>query len=353
MNIWFTRRTQPYAVLALASGIIAAFAAIIDNYVLHSLIVSPDPLISSLTYTVAGYWSAIPITLLCNRFVGHSVNMRITALTFNKQTQKWAAIAGGVTGIATLFGFIGSKLVDPSIALPLASIYIAYLAIYDVWKLKDWKSRKQGLREIAAPVALVMLGIASASAEPMSAGGISMAAILFIVILSQGSTTVAQTAYKRGVDSTDVGTFFFWRLIWSTVIATISVIVITALTGHSRMLIAALASSFLSLFVWLPLRMVLLYLSEVSRGRAYQAGGPTSEVAILRASQVMLAVPITLLVSNIAPQAFGYVTSDLLIWGTRFLGAALILVGIILLYHRRVKCTPQRFSSARQTRNLK
>jgi len=319
------RKRHTIEMLALVSGGITALATVIDNFVLHSVAATPDPLIGPLVYTVLGYWAAVLITPVCNLCLGRRMDAHFSGLTMQKETQKGAIVAGGITGLATIFTFVGASLVDPSIALPLSAVYLVYLVCYEtVKKASSW-------RGLVAPVVLVMLGVAGTSTERWDMVSVSATALVLLVVLGQGTQAVAQIAYQRGVDTTNPVNFHFWRIAWSTVVATMCTVLVVVVTHRTTEFFTAVQAGLPGLALCLPLRMILLYLSEITRGRAYAAGGSASEVAVLTTSRVLLGVPLTLLVSWLAPQAFGPLSNDPRIWVLRIVGAMLVFVGMALL----------------------
>jgi hypothetical protein len=324
------RHTKVYVPLAILCGILSAVSTAVDNFILHSVTVSStNRVVGPLVYMLSAYSIGLLLTLVYCQLTGRFIDKRFTRLTFESfKTQKWAFIAGAVSSLETLALFIGSTFVDVSIVLPLTSLYIVYLALYDVLR------RTIGPKVILLPAVLVIIGAAGTSIAKVGIFEVSVAALIFIVIFDQGMTAIIEITYQQGVSTTNAVNFHFWRFLWSAITAIICILIWAVLTNGFPIFIAVLQIGLLSLLVLIPVRIFLLFLGQILRGRAYKSGGPVSEIAVLSSIRVMLGVPITLLVSSIIPQAFGNINGDWRIWIIRSVSALLIFISIGLVYRR-------------------
>lgn len=330
---------RAYIVPAILSGVITAFSVAIDSFILHNVVVYAhdnatssitDNIIGPLAYTFVGYWVAVLIAPLYNRLIGRRMDEKFIGIRWETvNVQKWALITGGIGTFATLFYFIGATLVDLSVVLPLTSAYIVYLVLYDTWQ------HNIKTKDIVMPTIITIIGAGATSVNRIEVLEISLAALFILLVLDQGSDAAGRITFQEGVRITNAVNFHFWRMLWSAVFSTVGIASIIIFTGRFQDILSALNQNLLELLLLVPIRMLLLFLSEILAGIAYKRGGLVSEVAVLSSVRVMLGVPITLSVSSIVPGAFGQISDDWRIWMIRLAGAALILARTGMLYRQR------------------
>ena len=89
-----------YRVLALIAGGVSSAGALIDNYVLHSVLGGSGPVTGALVYTLTGYWSALIIIPFWSQAAGKRVDPNYPGLHLRRvhwRTQRWAILAGAAT----------------------------------------------------------------------------------------------------------------------------------------------------------------------------------------------------------------------------------------------------------------
>lgn len=332
------RRT--YLLPALLSGIFSAFYIAIDNFILHNpLRRASDPLAGTLAYLLVGYWVALLTSVLYAKLFGKRLDSGYSGITRGGWALQKLALSSGIfASLSALFMLWAQSLYDLSVILPLASISIFYLILYDVMR------RLISIREIIPATLVILLGSGATSVARLDVFEISLAALLLVLVMGQGSIAISEISSQMGVRMTDSVNFHFWRFFWSTVTSTLMIGFIVYATDRANIIVEIYSTGLLPAFSLIVLSMFFVYLAQVLVLRA-RKDGPISEVRMLTSIRVMLGVPLTLIVSTVVPGAFGPIPSDPRVWVVRSIGALLVLIGVVMLCRKKAEVAETAASS--------
>lgn len=332
-----SRRT--YILPALLSGIFSALYIAIDNFLLHNPLRHPtDPIAGTLAYLLVGYWVAVVTSVLYANLLGKHLDSSFKGITRGSwAVQKLALISGFFASLSALFMLWAQSLYDLSVIVPLASISIFYLILYDVMR------RLISIRKIIPATLVVVVGSGATSVARLDVFEISVAALVLVLVMGQGSIAISEVSSQLGVKKTDSVNFHFWRFCWSTASATLLGALIIFLTDRADTIVDIYRTGLSLALPLIALSMFFVYLAQVLVLRA-RKDGPISEIRMLTSVRVLLGIPLTLLVSSVVPGAFGALPSDPGVWVVRAIGALLVLIGVVMLCRKKAEVLEVRFS---------
>lgn len=326
--------------ITILSAIAAAVYKANDSFITHRFFNDPsNETVVAFTYLIIGGWVGLFSNIVFSKFFGNKLDSRFTWFEWGSaRIQVFAFGAGLLSAISTFFMLWGSSLYDPSRVIPLGSLTIIFLVIYDSYR------REIALSEIFWPMILAVAGsiLVSFSWEGTNfLPQITFKAIGLLLILRGIFAATATVFSKVGVGergnpgSTNAVNFAFWRFLWLVVTGTIFALTMLIWMGKLPVFVSFLQNQFWSALPFILLTMFFVFLGNTLETSAYTLQeGKVSRVSVLLNTQLILGIPLTLLGAQISPLAFGILPSDIFSWIFRAVGALLIFWGASELCRR-------------------
>lgn len=321
--------------VALSAAFFTALNALIDNYIVHNVIISTDRITAASFYLIVGAWVYILCAVVCNKIFGKQIDADYPGFTLGtKKMHVFTVISGTAGAISTFLYLLGSQKLDPSLVLILSCFAVIYVAVFDILK-KNIKSRI-----IIIPACLIILGSGLASMPNIFSNIEVVEVTVWGIIIFAGFCSVLNAfgdiVRKKGVGSADAVTFSFWRFIWLSVIATILLIATALIRGKFYDLLEMQKALTLPAFGWISLTMVLANLYNVLSQKALKLGA-VSVVLLSINSKIAMGVLLTVLINFLSPGAFGDIPKEWFVWVARSVGAILTVVGVFNLKQKTEK----------------
>jgi len=337
-------KTNPqfdWRIAILISALAAALYKANDVYITHQFFGdSTNEAVVAFSYLIIGGW----IGLICNFFfsqlIGKKLDPRFSGLYLIPwRTQIFSFLAGSIGAVTTFFMLWGSSLYDPSLVIPLASLSIVFLVLYDtlIKRLVRWN-------QVFWPMVLVIIGtlVLSTSGFKESWPEISLKALIILFVFKGLSDALGSIFSKEGVglfenaQSVDAVNFSFWRFLWLVVVGTVLSLFGFLSMGKLNTFVELATHQFLPALPFILLTMFFVFFGNFYQTFAFTAKeGTVGKVALLLNIQLVLGIPITIIVSLINPTAFGQLSSDLWYWCFKIVGSLLIFWGVYLLTLKR------------------
>jgi hypothetical protein len=309
-------------VLFVAALMTTAFM-VNDTHIMHNVIKSADPFSAVMAYLTMGGWVGLALNwLFCQTPIGRVIDPSFVRLTTMDARSQWSAFGAGAIGaLSTLFLLWGSQLFDPSLVLPLGNIAILYVFVFELMTGKlSWK-------RAWLPVLLVILGAVMFTYNPLAGSFISMTGFFVLVVFRNVVTAVGELLEQAGVISGNATSFGFWRFFWLTIVGTVVAVTTSVMRGQTDNYLLALGSAWDGIG-WIMLTMFFVFFG-VGLKNAAKKYASVSKVMLYMTLPIVLALPATLLINQLAPGTFEGVSMDWLTILLRFGGALLIMWGLI------------------------
>lgn len=318
MNIW-----KNGLILTLISTLFAAIFQSMDNITMHNFVKIENNFLASLCFLVYGAWNSFFVALLLTPFLGKRfIDPDYRGLSWGTKAMRRDAIFAGIFISFSTYGYIeASRIADPSIICALSVSVIIYTALIDSYKKNiQWK-------KVLLPTFLAVSGglLAAYSGQ----WKVTFWVFFLIVFVSNLPWSLVEFAEQRGAREIDSVNFFLWRGFFLALSCTVLAVSIALLMGELNTLIMGW-EGLLRYEWWIAATMVIVWLSVGLKITAKKVA-LVSSVMIIRSLEIIIAYPITLLGHSFRPNVFGELPTDRGIWLLRLLGAACIIIAIMLV----------------------
>jgi len=315
--------------LALLAALFTAFIFTIDTQVMTNVIKHDQRLIAVLVYLTLGSWIGVVFNYIYNHLFARHLDPTFTReRVFSGKSGLYVMAAGVSAGLGTFsYLFVAGKG-DPSVLIALSTLSVVYLALYDGVKTRGTKLLKGTLAALmcVTGVALVSYtGTLNGTAQT-----IPLTDILLVAVAFSGFDTVAMICMGKLAEAKeDMVSAAFWRFFWLSVTATVLSPIVASSYGYFSEYARLMGLVFWKAFPWVLLLMFFAYGGNVLTALA-QKFEKASTVKVVKNTQSLLAVPLTLLFAWLLPDMF-----DVPAWGPvwvwRMLGGTLIMLAIWLV----------------------
>jgi len=301
-----------------------------DGYVVGHLIHSQDKLISTLVYLTIGATTGLVINFLMCKIpvLGKTIDpgFRGTVGGMSSKAHFKAMVSGVFSAIATGIYLWSFRTLDPSIVVPLTSLSVLYIAVFEAFRGKI----KFG--SVLPSIGLVFAGVAIASFNETVNWTVTGETLLIVLLVYNLMNAASELASKSGVDASDAISYGFWRFFWLTASAIAIAFGTSLALGVFSQFVQLLFSS-LSAIPFISLVMVVVFFANgwANRGLAL-SNATTKNLAMM--SQVIFSVFATAVVAVLWPSVFPAAPVTVMQWVLRLVGAILLMSGVFRLVRR-------------------
>jgi len=309
------------------AAVLTGIFKVLDNLnVRHVFGVPEDPIVSSLTYLIAGSWTISAMTALLAVTRGKRTDPEFkTLLQGGWAFHSRAAISGILAATGTFCYFIGYQLGDPAALVPLTMAPMLFTAMYERKSLK------------AQGVLWTIIGFFGAMLAGYTGVVQTTAESVLIVLVVAGSLYAFSEIIEKAVVSkrdslgreveplSNSITFNFWRITYFALLGTGASLLYTTLTDKTDVLISSVLAVRWG-WVLLILGLGCATLSNILVGILKKQEFVTP-ILVTRSTQVVVAYALTLIAEFIYPGVFGGLP-DIGVWFVRILGAVVLIAAI-------------------------
>lgn len=295
-----------------------------DGYVMGHLISSNDKLIATLAYLTIGALVGLTINfLLCQTPAGKLIDSSFQSIRgVSLKAHKWAAISGIFGALTTGIYLWSLRTLDPSIVVPLTTLAVLYIGIAESF------SGKVALGRILPSIILVIAGVAIASIHEGANWAVTGGTLIMLLLVYNVLSAFGELALKIGVDASDPVSFGFWRFFWLVVSAVLIAIGTSIAIGQFGSYIAVIVGSATAIPFIVGV-MVVVFFANGWGNRGVKLTSATKK-NVMMAGTVVLSIFATAAVGLIIPGAFPSAPTTVLEWTLRLIGAALLVLGVLL-----------------------
>ena len=291
--------------IGTAAAVLTGIFKVLDNLnVRHVFGVPEDPIVSSLTYLVAGSWTISAMTLLLAITRGKRTDPEFKTLlqggwAFHSRT----AFSGLLSAAGTFCFFIGYQLGDPAALVPLTIAPMLFTAMYEHRALKI-RGILWTLFGFSGAMLAGYTGVAQTTVES-----------ILIVLVAAGSLYAVSEIIEKSVVSkrdsrgqevtpmSDAITFNFWRITYFALLGSCVSLFYTALVGKTSVLIHSILAvrwGWLLLILGLGCATLSNILGGILKKQEF-----VTPVLVTRSTQVVVAYILTLFAELLRPGVFG------------------------------------------------
>lgn len=323
MGIFSSNLIRVGTVAAILTGIFK----VLDNLnVRHVFGVPEDPIVSSLTYLIAGSWTISAMTLVLAVTRGRRTDPEFKTLLqggwdFHGRT----AASGLLAATGTFCYFIGYQLGDPAALVPLTMAPMLFTAMYE-HKLLKTKGVLWTLIGFFGAMLAGYTGVVQTTIE----------SILLVLIAAGSLYAVSEIIEKSVVSKRDSRgqevaplsnaiTFNFWRITYFALLGTGASLLYTALVGKTGILVRSILAvrwGWLLLILGLGCATLSNILGGILKKQEF-----VTPVLVTRSTQVVVAYALTFFAELVRPGVFGGLP-NISVWSVRMLGTVFLITAI-------------------------
>lgn len=297
-----------------------------DAYIMRHKVKDEDPLIAMMTYLVMGGVIGLLINLfLVQTPAGQLIDSSFTTIgEISSEAMLLAVVTGVFSAIATgVYLWAYQKDIDPSLVVPLKALVVAYVAVADIFV------GNVTLGGVFFPLLLVIVGVFIALGPKNGSWKATVGAIVLILVVHNGLSAAAELWSKTGVDGSDAVSFGFYRFLWLTVSAVIMTAIVAVSTGKMSNFVESIKRNFAAVpFIAAQMTVVFFALGWANKGLGESNATVKNLVMSL---PIVLVVLASALVNKFRPGTFETIPATKWQWVLRLVGAAFMMLGIVLL----------------------
>jgi uncharacterized membrane protein/DNA-binding Lrp family transcriptional regulator len=309
-----------YVIFALLASVFCVLFNVFDNIILHG------PLTDFYAYSIVGGLVGIIVTFTLGLIIGKKIEPAFTGFKILPRKAMLFAFGSGLFGcFMTAVYLLCSSMYDPSIITPLSQTSLIYLLLIDSLLIER---ALPSLTEIES-IIIIVIGSFLVS---FHAGQINLQAILLLLIFNNLFFVLYVILRQQGirVAGVDVINFRFWMFLFLSIFLIALSSVISVMNKNFDLVMGMIINNFVPYIPWAILSMVFVFLFFVFDLKALKIG-KASIVQSLESFSIILAIPVTLIVSLFLPNIFGGIEYNLYTWFVKISGAILIFLGIVII----------------------
>ncbi len=313
------------AVGLIAAALTALYKAL-DNYTVHSLIVSPDKITVAYAYFIIGAWTVVVVTLVCAPIFGRWLDPHFKGIVLGNRAMRLNALCVGLfAAIGTFLLLWGQQYGDPAAITALTAPIMLFTGLMETFWKKTLKLRNAGL-----PIAVTCVGgFFAAWNESLSIGLITFG---LVFLASNLFFAVGEVVEKDGVQSLDAINFMLWRFSSLALIGTVLCLLTAWPFGYVQPVVALMKESLASPWTLLvvTLNMVAVFFAMGFR-LALKRDHAVSVILVVLSAQVVFSYAWTFIGDGLKPGAFGAIPDSPEVWAIRIAAVVLLICGMVMM----------------------